>query len=62
LYFFPKLIFNTIGWFITSLFWSQLRGQDVVWDPDFRGAITSGLLDSEFAATNLAVSGGAVRI
>ena len=57
-----QLIFNTIGWFVTSLAWSQLRGQDVVWDPDFSGAITDGLLDSEFAATNLAVSTGAVSI
>ena len=57
-----QLVFNTVGWFLTSLAWSQLRGQDVVWDPDFRGAINDGLLDSEFAATNLAVGTGAVSI
>ena len=57
-----QLVFTTIGWFFTSLFWSQLRGQEVDWDPDFRGAITDGLLDSNFAATELAVGGGAVGI
>ena len=56
-----KLFFNTIGWFFTSLIWSQFRGQEVSWDPDFRGAITNNLLDAEFAATNLAVSAGGVN-
>ena len=54
-------MFNTVGWGLVSTVWSSLRGGDnVSWDPDFRGAVTSGLLNTDFAVTNLFVSAGAV--
>ena len=54
-------MFNTVGWGLVSTVWSSIRGGDnVSWDPDFRGAVTSGLLNTDFAVTNLFVSAGAV--
>ena len=55
-----QLIFNTVGWYLTSLAWSSLRGGNVSWDPEFREALNNGLLSQDFAATNLAVGAGAV--
>ena len=56
-----QLVFNTVGWGLVSTVWSSIRGGDnVSWDPDFRDAVTSGLLNTDFAVTNLFVSAGAV--
>ena len=49
-----------MGWFLTSLAWSYLRGGQVSWDPQVRDALNNGLLSQDFAATNLAVGAGAV--
>ena len=58
-----QLVFTTVGWGLVSTVWSSLRGGDnVSWDPDFRGAVTSGLLNTDFAVTNLFVSAGAVSV
>jgi len=50
--------FQTIGWYLTSIVWNIGRGGAVDLDPDFSGAISEGLLDSDFAATNLALGAG----
>lgn len=71
-----QLLFNTVGWTITSWFWSAIRwvngpleidsshicrGSNVAWDPDLSGALGStALLNAEFAYTNLAVGAGTV--
>ena len=51
-----------MGWYLTSLVWSSLRGSQVSWDPEVGDAITNGLLSEDFAATNLAVAAGSVRL
>ena len=56
------MTFNTVGWYLTSLVWSSLRGSQVSWDPEVGDAITNGLLSEDFAATNLAVAAGSVRL
>ena len=55
-------MFNTIGWYLTSLLWSSVRGGQVSWDPQIRDALDNGLLSSEFAGTNLAVGAGSVSL
>lgn len=55
-----QLTFNTIGWYLTSWFWSTARGGQVSWDPDFQGAVTNGLRSPTFAGINLAVAAGSV--
>jgi len=52
------LLFQTVGWFLTSLVWNIGRGGSVDLDPDIAGAVGNGLLDSDFAATNLALGAG----
>jgi hypothetical protein len=59
--FYFQLLFQTVGWYLTSLVWNIGRGGAVDLDPDFEGAINSGLLDSDFAATNLSFGAGQVR-
>jgi hypothetical protein len=54
-------VFQTVGWFLTSLAWNIGRGGEVDLDPDISGAITNGLLDSDFASINLAVGAGQVN-
>ena len=51
-----------MGWYLTSLAWSSIRGSSVSWDPQVGDAITNGLLSEDFAASNLAVGAGSVRL
>jgi len=53
-------LFQTVGWYLTSVAWNIGREGDVDLDPDLSGAVTDGLLDSDFAATNLALGAGQV--
>jgi len=52
------LLFQTVGWYLTSVAWNIGREGEVDLDPDLSGAVTDGLLDSDFAATNLALGAG----
>jgi len=52
------LLFQTVGWYLSSLVWNSGRSGAVDLDPDFSGAITDGLLNPDFAATNLALGAG----
>ena len=53
-------MFNTVGWFSMSMLWSSIRGDNVPWDPDIRGAVTNGLLNTDFAVVNISIGVGVV--
>ena len=59
-YIFFQLLFQTVGWSITSFLWNISRTGTTGGDPDISGAINEGLLDRDFAATNLALAAGQV--
>ena len=57
-----QLLFQTVGWSITSFLWNISRTGTTGGDPDISGAVNEGLLDRDFAATNLALAAGQVNI
>ena len=53
-----------MGWSLASYIWGIARqgNGDIDADPNITGAIQDGLLDADFAATNLALGAGQVRL
>ena len=55
-----QLLFQTVGWGLGSLVWNSLRPGVNSLDPDIPLSITDGLINGDFAATNLALAAGQV--
>jgi len=50
--------FQTVGWFLSSLVWNSLRPGVNSLDPDIPLSITDGLINGDFAFSNLALAAG----
>jgi len=50
--------FQTVGWFLSSLVWNSLRPGVNSLDPDIPLSVTDGLINGDFAFSNLALAAG----
>ena len=58
---FLQLAFQTIGWGLGSLVWNSLRPGVNDLDADIPLSITDGLVNEDFAFTNLSLAAGQVN-